>query len=42
MTKEERELLIWCAVMLVRATPLRSFEADEIDALIAAVRRLQQ
>ncbi len=39
MTESERELLIWCSVMLVRDTPLRARESDGIDALIDNVRR---
>ncbi len=38
MTEAERKLLVWCAVMLLRDTPLTADEADEIDALIEAVR----
>jgi hypothetical protein len=38
MNDYERRLLIWCGIMLVRSTPLRDFEADEIDTLINAVR----
>ena len=41
MTEEERNLLIWCGIMLVRSTPLRPSEADEIDELINKVRLLR-
>lgn len=39
MTDAERRLLIWCAVLQLRTTPLTAQEADEIDELIAIVRR---
>ncbi len=38
MTEAERKMLIWCAFMLVRGTPLTEAEAGEIDQLIADVR----
>lgn len=38
MTKNERKLLIWCAILHLRTTPLTAAEANEIDALIQAVR----
>jgi hypothetical protein len=38
MNADERKLLIWCGIMLVRSTPLRAAEADEIDNLINAIR----
>jgi hypothetical protein len=42
MSEDERKLLLWCGVMLVRSTPLRAHEADEIDKLINAIRKNQE
>ncbi len=39
MSESERELLIWCSVMLLRDTPLSAREAGGIDALVDNVRR---
>jgi hypothetical protein len=40
MTPSERNLLIWCGIMLVRDTPLTPAETAVIDVLIAEVRGL--
>ncbi len=42
MTEAERKLLIWCGIMLVRGAQLTEVEADEIDQLIAEVRRVAE
>lgn len=33
------KLLLWCAILHLRTTPLTAAEADEIDSLIAIVRQ---
>jgi len=38
LSDEERKLLLWCGIMLLRSAGLTPQEADEIGALIAAVR----
>lgn len=38
MSEDERKLLLWCAILHVRETPLSADEADEIDELINRVR----
>jgi hypothetical protein len=38
MTDTERQLLDWCATMLLRSAPLRPDEADTIDGLLAGFR----
>jgi hypothetical protein len=39
MTDAERTLLMWCAIFLLRQRPPTPEEAEEIESLIAEVRR---
>lgn len=38
MTESERKLLIWCALLHLRATPLSGEEAETISGLIETLR----